>query len=82
MPAYSNYDHGYVDLQKQIVRRLYSAKIPHQLMEKLATSFDAVLADENIIVSRVERQRLLTQVTRDVLEDMLKKLDSSSTTQK
>jgi len=82
MPAYSNYDHGYVDLQKQIVRRLNAVKIQPQILEKLAATFDAVLADENIIVSRVERKRLLTQVTRDVLEDMLKKLDSTSTAHK
>ena len=67
MPSYSNYDHGYVDLQKQIVRRLKSEKIQPQLFEKLETSFDAVLADENIIMNRVERKRLLTRVTRDVL---------------
>ena len=82
MLSYSNYDHGYVDLQKQIVRRLKSEKIQRQIFEKLETTFDAVLADENIIVSRVERKRLLTRVTRDVLEDMLKKLDSNSTAKK
>ena len=79
MLSYSNYDHGYDDFQKRIVRRLKSEKIQHQILEKLATTFDAVLADENIIVSRTERKRLLTHVTRDILEDMLKKLDSSST---
>ena len=82
MLSNSNYDHGYVDLQKQIVRRLNSEKLQPQIFEKLETAFDAVLADENIIVSRVERKRLLTRVTRDVLEDMLKQLDSSSTTKK
>jgi hypothetical protein len=79
MLSYSNYDHGYVDLQKKIAQRLKSEKIQHQLLEKLETLFDAVLADENIIVSRVERKRLLSRVTRDVLEDMLEQLDSSST---
>ena len=82
MLSYSNYDHGYVDLQKQIVRRLKSEKIQRQIFEKLETTFDAVLADENIIVSRVERKRLLTRVTRDVLEDMLKQLDDNSTGEK
>jgi hypothetical protein len=82
MLPYSNYDHGYVDLQKQIVRRLTSEKIQHQLFEKLEMLFDSVLADENMIMSRVERQRLLARVTRDVLEDMLKQLDSSSTAKK
>ena len=82
MLPYSNYDHGYVDLQKQIVRRLNSEKLQHQLLAKLETLFDAVLADENIIVSRVERQRLLTRVTRDILEDMLTKLDSNLTAKK
>jgi hypothetical protein len=82
MLSYSNYDHGYDDFQKRIVQRLKSEKIQHQILEKLATTFDAVLADENIIVSRTERKRLLTQVSRDILEDMLKKLDSSSTATK
>jgi hypothetical protein len=82
MLSHSNYDHGYDDFQKRIVRRLKSEKIQHQILERLATTFDAVLADENIIVSRAERKRLLTQVSRDILEDMLKKLDSSSTASK
>jgi hypothetical protein len=79
MLSYSNYDHGYGDFQKRIVQRLTAEKIQHQLLERLATVFDAVLADENMIVSRVERERLLTRVTRDVLEDMLKQLANSST---
>jgi hypothetical protein len=79
MLSYSSYDHGYVDFQKRIVQRLTAEKIQHQLLERLATVFDAILADENMIVSRVERERLLTRVTRDVLEDMLKQLDGSST---
>lgn len=79
MLSQSNYEHGYVDLQQQIVRRLTAEKLQPQLFEKIETLFDAVLADENIIVSQVERKRLLTQVTRAVLEDMLKNLNSSST---
>jgi hypothetical protein len=82
MLSHSSYERGYVDLQKQIVRRLKAEKIQPQILEKLETLFEAALAEENIIVSRVERKRLLTRVTRAVLEDMLKNLESSSTAKK
>jgi len=82
MLSYSSFDSGYVDLQKKIVRQLKSAKIQHQIFGTLEKSFDAVLAEDGIIVSRVERKRLLTRVTQDVLEDMLKKLESSLTAKK
>ncbi len=71
MLSYSNYDHGYGDFEKRIVQRLTAEKIQHQLLERLTTVFDSVLADENIIVSRVERQRLLTRVTGDVVVYMI-----------
>ena len=82
MLSHSGFDRGYVDLQKKIVRQLKSAKIQHQMFETLEMSFDAVLAEDGIIVSRVERKRLLARVTQDVLGDMLKRLENSSTAKK
>ena len=79
MLSHSSFDRGYVDLQKKIVRRLKTAKIQHQVFEVLEKSFDAVLAEDGILLSRAERKRLLIRVTQNVLGDMLKKLESSST---
>ena len=79
MQSYSSPDSGYVDLSKRIVRRLKSAKIQHQIIEALERSFDAALAEENVVLSRAERKRLFFQTSQNILDDMLKKLERSLT---
>jgi hypothetical protein len=79
MASQSSSASGYVDLSRRIVRRLKSARIQHQIIEALDKSFDAALAEDNIVLSRAERKRLLTQVSQNILEDMLSKLERSLT---
>ena len=61
-------------LDKKIVRKLKTAQIQHRIFAALETSFDTVVAEEGLVLNRVERARLLTQAARTILEDMLKKL--------
>ncbi len=68
-------------LQKKVIRRLKAAKIQHQLFETLAKTFDAVLAEDRLVLSRAERKRLLAQVTQSLLEEMLKKLAAHANAQ-
>lgn len=79
MTPLSSHERGYVDLRKNIVRQLKKAKIQHQILGLIDTTLNKVLAEENIILSRTERKRLLTQVTQDILSDILQKLESTTT---
>ena len=79
MTPLSSHERGYVDLRKNIVRQLKKAKIQHQILGLIDTTLSKVLAEENIILSRTERKRLLTQVTQDILSDILQKLESTTT---
>jgi hypothetical protein len=47
--------------------------------EVVRNAYEQALIRENIILSRAERNRMLSQIMKMVLEDMLKKLDGSST---
>lgn len=77
MLSKSSHTRGYVDLQKQVVRDLKKAKIQRQIFDSIERSFNAVLAEEGLVLSRAERRRLLGQVTRDILSDLLPKLEKS-----
>ena len=74
----SNSERGYVDLRKTVVRQMKKAQIQHQILGILDTTLNRVLAEENLILSRTERKRLLAQVTQDILNDILHKLESTT----
>jgi ABC-type transport system involved in Fe-S cluster assembly fused permease/ATPase subunit len=62
------------EFDKKIVRKLKAAQIQHRIIGAIETTFDTVVAEEGLVLNRVERARLLTQAARTILEDMLKKL--------
>lgn len=66
---------SYFDLKKQITRRMQSAKIEDEIFKAAATLFEQALDSENVVLARSERQRLLQQILKSVLTDMLTKLD-------
>jgi hypothetical protein len=72
-----NYPQGgsYTDLKKRVLRRVQAAKVSDQIFESVQKAYEDVLTSEQIVLSRPERKRLLSQILRSVLEDMLKKLD-------
>ena len=80
MLSQPSFESGYVDLKKRIFQKLKSARIQHQIFEAIEKTFSGILSEDGIIVSRAERKRLLAQATKSILEDMLKKLDASSST--
>jgi hypothetical protein len=66
---------SYFDLKKRIVQHMQSAKIDDEIFKAAAKIFEQTLDSENIVLSRLEKQRLLRQVLKSVLTDMLTKLD-------
>ena len=57
-----------------------SAKVNDHILEMMMKAYENALNEENVFLSRPERKRLLFQIATIVMEDMLKKFDSSSST--
>ena len=72
------YPGSYVNLQKRMLQRVQSAKIDDQIFEVVKQAYEVALNEEGIVLSRPERKRLLSQLLKLVLDDMIKKLDDRS----
>lgn len=71
---------SYIDLRKRMLRHVQSSKVNDKIFEVVKNSYEQALSRENIILSRAERSRLLSQIMKMVLKDMLDKLDGHSGT--
>ena len=68
---------SYHNLQERMYKKV-SAKVNDQLLGILQKAYEDALHEENVVLSRPERQRLLSQIVKMVMEDVLKKFDGSS----
>jgi len=68
---------SYHNLKERMYKRV-SAKVNDQILETLVKAYENALYEENVVLSRPERKRLLSQIVKMVMEDMLKKLDDRS----
>ena len=55
-----------------------SANVNEQILAMMIKAYEDALNDENIVLTRPERKRLLSQITKMVMEDLLKKIDGGS----
>jgi hypothetical protein len=65
---------SYTDLQKRMYLHLQQQGVDDQIFEVVKNAYEQALARENVILSRAERVRLLSQILKIVLDDMVKKL--------
>ena len=65
---------SYVDLRKRMLRRVQDQKVKDQIFEAVKNAYEQALIQENVVLSRPERIRLLSQTMKTVLEDMVRKL--------
>jgi hypothetical protein len=70
---------SYVDLRKRMFQHVQDLKINDQIFEVVKNAYEQALSRENIVLSRPERMRLLSQIMKMVLDDMSQKLDQGST---
>jgi hypothetical protein len=70
--------HSYVNLKERIFQLIRQGKVYDQIFQVVQSAYEDALGEENILLSRPERARLLSQVLRLMLEDMIKKLDERS----
>jgi hypothetical protein len=61
-----------------MLQRVQYAKINDQIFQAVQQAYENALKTENIVLSLPERKRLLSQILKDVLGDMIQKLDKSS----
>jgi len=66
---------SYMDLKKRMLQRLQSFKVNDQILEIIQFAYEDALKEEHIILSSPKRKRMLAQISKSVLEDMLKRLD-------
>ena len=68
----------YFELQKRMLQKVQEAQVNDQIFEVVQKAYDDVINKENIVLSRKERKRLLAQILKSVLEDMLKKFEGGT----
>ena len=66
---------SYFNLKERMFQTVQSAKVNDHIFEIVQMAYEEALAKENVILSLPERKRLLAQILKLVLEDMIKKLD-------
>jgi hypothetical protein len=72
--------HSYMNLRQRMFHRVQQKKVYDQIFQVVQTAYEEALKEENIILSNPERKRMLSQILRLMLEDMIKKLDERSRT--
>ena len=69
---------SYHNLKERLFKRVKSAEVADRIFEIVQAAYENALSEENIVLSRPERKRLLAQILSMVLEDMIQKLDGRS----
>jgi len=62
----------YHNLKERMYKKV-SAKVNEQIRILLQTAYENALNEENIVLSRAERNRLFLQIIQLVLEELIKK---------
>lgn len=70
---------SYIDLRKRMFQRVQSLMVNDKIFNVVKNAYEHALIRENVILSRAERDRMLSQIMKMVLEDMIKKLNEGPT---
>jgi len=68
---------SYHNLQERMYKKV-SANVNDQILGILQKAYEDALYEENVVLSRPERKRLLSQIAKMVMEDVGRKFDGSS----
>lgn len=69
---------SYGSLIKRILQHMQAARLNDQVFGLVQKAYEDALRMENVKLSKVERELMLSQVLKNVLSDMLKKLGKGS----
>ncbi len=67
---------SYFDLKKRVIQKVQSSKVNDLVFVAVQKVFEKALNEENIVLSRPEKNHILREVLKSVLTDMLKRLDT------
>jgi len=70
--------YSYVNLQKRMLKNVQAARVNDQIFNVIQKTFEDALKHEVIVLSGPEKKRMLAQIMKQVLSDMLSKLDDNS----
>lgn len=65
---------SYTDLHYRILKRLNAARIEDRVFELIQAAYSTALAEENLVLSKAERRRLLADILKSILKDMNRRL--------
>ena len=68
---------SYENLKERMYKKV-SANVNEQIRGIMVKAYENALNEENIVLTRPERKRLLSQIVKMVMEDILKKFDGGS----
>ena len=71
------YSESFDDLLRRTIQHAKQSKVDEKIVELMRHFFEKELAKENRAFSRPERIRLLQQVTKAIMEDVIEKLDNA-----
>ena len=70
--------YDYANLQKRMLKSVQDARVNDQIFSVVEKTFERSLLGHNIALSGPEKKRMLAQIMKQVLTDMLSKLDDTS----
>jgi hypothetical protein len=70
--------YSYVNLHKRMLKNVQAARVNDQIFSVVQKTFEDALRNENIMLPSPEKKRMLAQIMKQVLTDMLSKLDDNS----
>jgi hypothetical protein len=65
---------SYDNLKERMYKKVFT-NVNGQILEIMVKAYENALDEENVVLSRPERKRLLSQIVKMVMEDLLKKVD-------
>src|SRR5687768_7425443 len=78
-PFASQQDPGsYIDLRKRMLQHVQLMRVNDQIFKVIQNAYEHAMITENVVLSRAEKNRMLSQIIKGVLEEMIKKLDEGS----
>ncbi len=60
----------YLDLKRRVIRRLRSEKLNEHLLAMIRSACEKALEAEGVVLSRVEKKRLVLEVCKSLLTDL------------
>ena len=70
--------YAYANLQSRMLKHVKAARVHDQIFSVVRKAFEDSLKTENIVLTSAEKQRMLAQIMKQVLSDMLAKLEDNS----